>query len=171
MFSFWFFLSRDVFPDWCLESRRYFAAVVSVLAYLLLVKQWMAEWMPEQWMPEWRKRFLLLKIETIFVYRFGNNHNLKNWILAVFCPFKTDLSGNTVWLQALANVNVARFARNVVWYFLLWFSNTVKVWVCVMCTFLLKYPSFNFVFLTQGWSFVLLLYAYMLGCVSLVPAP
>ena len=35
----------------------------------------------------------------------------------------------------------------------------------------LKYPSFNFVFLTQGWSFVLLLYAYMLGCVSLVFPP
>ena len=74
-------------------------------------------------------------------------------------------------LLSTQNVNVARFARNVERYFFLRFLNTVKVWVCVMCTFLLKYPSFNFVFLTQGWSFVLLLYAYMLGCVSLVPAP
>ena len=69
-------------------------------------------------MPEWRKRFLLLKIETIFVYRFGNKSQLKELNFGifhkVFCAFKTDLSGNTVWLQALANVNVARFARNVV---------------------------------------------------------
>ena len=67
--------------------------------------------------------------------------HLNFWILAFstnFCPFKTDLSGNTVWPQALGfqklaklsifgifnlllstqNVNVARFARNVEWDFL-----------------------------------------------------
>ena len=40
-----------------------------------------------------------------------------------FCPINIDLSGNTVWPQAIfdkmstQNVNVARFARNVEWDF------------------------------------------------------
>ena len=63
-----------------------------------------------------------------------------------FCnPIKVDMSGNTDWPQAsgfqktrqiaqflafLTNfchyVNVVHFARNVEWYFLLWFPNTVQ---------------------------------------------
>ena len=65
-----------------------------------------------------------------------------------FCSIESDLSGNTVWPQALGfqnspkqsifgtfnkllstqNVNVARFARNVVMRLFLWFSNTVASW-------------------------------------------
>ena len=65
--------------------------------------------------------------------------------LITFCLIKSDLSGSTVWPQALGfqklakierfgtfyellstqNVNIARFARNVEWDFFVWFSNTV----------------------------------------------
>ena len=59
----------------------------------------------------------------------------------IFCPIKTDLSGNTVWPQAsgfqklakmdhfwafIINVNVARFARNVEWDF---FCDFQTLWV------------------------------------------
>ena len=72
--------------------------------------------------------------------------HLNLWILAfytIFCPIKSNLSGNTVWPQAsdfqdqfltflinfylLKNVNIARSARNVEWEFL-WFSNMVYIW-------------------------------------------
>ena len=68
-------------------------------------------------------------------------------IFTIFCPFKTDLSGNTVWPQASVfqklakigpflalfnellstqNVNVARFARNVEWDFFCDFQTSWK---------------------------------------------
>ena len=74
------------------------------------------------------------------------------WILAFstnFWPIKTDLSGNSVWPQALdfqklaklsifgifnellstQNVNVARFARNVEWDYFCDFQRPWKVWL------------------------------------------
>ena len=71
------------------------------------------------------------------VWKLLTMSHLNFWILAfctIFCPIKTDLSGNTVWPQASGfqklakmehfwhfwltqNVNVAGFARNVAWDF------------------------------------------------------
>ena len=75
---------------------------------------------------------------------FENYSECRIWILAfffIFCPIKTDLSGNTVWPQASVfqklakidhcwhflskqDVNVARFARNVEWDFFFDFETT-----------------------------------------------
>ena len=44
-------------------------------------------------------------------------------------------------LLATQNVNVARFARNVEWDFLLWFSNTVMFYIDIQC---IRYSPSNF---------------------------
>ena len=75
-----------------------------------------------------------------------------------FCPFKTDLSGNTVWPQASVfknlsnfwhfyellstqNVNVARFARIVECDFLGRFLNTMKVHLDKQSKVICNWPS------------------------------
>ena len=78
-----------------------------------------------------------------------------------FWSIKTDLSGNTVWPQALGfqklakltifgifdlllstqNVNVARFARNVERDFL-WFSNTVLMRILTSKLVQVNFPAF-----------------------------
>ena len=81
-----------------------------------------------------------------------NHPKCPSWVFSIsafstnFCPFKSDMSGNTVWPQASGfqklpklaifgifdellstqNVNVARFARNIECDFFWQFLNTVQ---------------------------------------------
>ena len=60
--------------------------------------------------------FLVLLKMTFLVTLFG-------------CKFKIAFFGTFNELLATQNVNVARFARNVEWDFLIWFSNTVMFYI------------------------------------------
>ena len=76
--------------------------------------------------------YLLSVPEKAMNRKFENYLKCRFWILAFFtnfCPFKNDLSSNTVWPSFsfsetrqnwpffVQNVNVARFARNIEWDF------------------------------------------------------
>ena len=106
---------------------------------------------------------------TPYVYTlFENYSKCRIWIFFIlafptnFCPIKTDLSGNTFWPQAsgfqkldhgpflaflinfcsIQTVNVARFARNVEWYFFCDFQTPKIVFITI----------FPWCFLYNFWS-------------------